>query len=74
MATTYPYVKHLLRIEYGEDLVPNQVIAKLNERTKKTHETSNEYAAALIEIGQGCKNLEEWWFVNAFKRGAPQYV
>jgi hypothetical protein len=34
----------------------------------------NEYAAALREIGQGCRDVEERWYVNAFKRGVPPYV
>lgn len=71
---TYGYLKNLIRVEYGEDLEPNQVIARLSKRMKKTGETLNEYAAALREIGQGCRDMEERWYVNAFKRGVPQYV
>lgn len=71
---TYAYLRRLLRVEYGETLEPDQVISKLNERAMKNTETLNEYAAALRAIGQGCRGLEERWYVNAFKRGLPTYV
>lgn len=71
---TYGYLKNILCVEYGEDLEPDQVIARLNKRGMKSHETLNEYAAALREIGQGCKDMEEKWYVNAFQRGVPTYV
>lgn len=71
---TYDYLKNLLGVEYGDDLEQDQVIAKLNKRGMKTYETLNEYAAALREIGQCCRDSEERWYVNDFKRGVPKYV
>lgn len=68
------YLKHLLQVEYAERLELNQVLVRLNKRTMKSNETLNEYVAALREIGQNCRELEERWYVNAFTRGVHPYA